>query len=114
MKSVILFMTFLLFTNIYCGYNKLNEIKCANGVCSVKKNSLELKIDSNIGGRITSFSLDGYEFIVQKEEKLEAFGSTIWPSPQSLWNWPPIKIIDREKYSLIESDSVVEMKSQTY
>ncbi len=113
MKSIILFIAFLLFTNIYGGDNKLNEVKCSNGICSIKNNLLELKIDSNNGGRITSFSLNGYEFIVQKEERYEAFGSTFWPSPQSLWNWPPIKTVDREAYSILESNSLIELKSKT-
>jgi hypothetical protein len=35
--------------------------------------------------------LNGYEFIVQKEERYEAFGQIFGRVRNHCWNWPPYK-----------------------
>lgn len=87
------------------------KIAVDEGVYLLKKNNLELKVDANYGGRIVSFKLNGYDFLVSKEENNESFGSTLWPSPQSMWGWPPVKILDSDPYNSKHNDYEVEMES---
>jgi len=47
------------------------------------------EVDPAEGARIVAFSLDGRSVIVPREESPEAYGSTLWTSPQSDWQWPP-------------------------
>lgn len=47
------------------------------------------EIDPVDGACILAFSLGGRSVIVPREESPEAYGSTLWTSPQSDWQWPP-------------------------
>ena len=57
-----------------------------------------MDIDTD-GGRIVSFKLNGHESLVQEGIQV---GSTFWPAPQSLWGWPPPKVLDADEYQIIE------------
>jgi len=46
-------------------------------------------IDAETGGRVTSAQLKGKEVLLQHRDGLLNWGSTFWPAPQSIWNWPP-------------------------
>jgi hypothetical protein len=58
-----------------------------------------MTIDPETGGRIISFKLNDYEFLISRDTNPEAFGSTLWSSPQSFWNWPPPAVLDQEPYN---------------
>jgi hypothetical protein len=95
----------------FTGENSQMKITVNNGVYSLIKNNLELKVDANYGGRIISFKLNGYDFLVSEKENNDSFGSTLWPSPQSMWGWPPVKILDSNPYKSKHNDFNVEMES---
>jgi hypothetical protein len=111
MKKLCLIIIAISVYNIYCGEKNMSIHKNDNGTYSVQKNNLELIINPIFGGRIVSFKMNDYEFLVQEKDNHESFGSTIWPSPQSIWNWPPLKTLDSEPYKVLKDDSVLEIKS---
>jgi hypothetical protein len=63
------------------------------------------------GGRITSFRLKGYEFLTSQDIHPENYGSTLWPSPQSSWNWPPPAVLDNEPYVVERDQDVIQLRS---
>lgn len=64
-------------------------LKITSGNC-------ELVVSVN-GGRIQVFSIDGVNALV--EQGIQT-GSTFWPSPQSLWGWPPPPVLDEQRYDV--------------
>ncbi len=69
--------------------------------------STELIVDSK-GGRITSFKCGEKEFLAGQNINPALFGSTLWPSPQSIWNWPPPAMLDEKEYTYkINDDKLV-------
>ena len=71
-----------------------------------------LEIDPTIGGRITSFSIDGKNFLTDSTINNFNWGSTFWPSPQSEWNWPPSAEIDNKSYTVTFENNQVKMESK--
>lgn len=61
------------------------------------------------GGKVMGFSIDGHNMLVSTHPI--NFGSTLWPSPQSDWNWPPQKAIDSEPYAVEVRGSTIVMTS---
>lgn len=58
------------------------------------------------GGKVVTFSIDGHNMLVRTHPL--NFGSTVWPSPQSDWEWPPLKAIDSEPYSVrVEGSTII-------
>jgi len=51
---------------------------------------LSLAVDPQMGARIASFTYEGKEILkTSRDENNWQWGSTVWTSPQSDWNWPP-------------------------
>ncbi|MBQ0736364.1 DUF4380 domain-containing protein [Aquimarina celericrescens] len=59
----------------------------------------KLIVDPIRGARILSYQYNNQELLIQPEEHSEFYGSTLWPSPQSVWNWPPPKALDKMPYT---------------
>lgn len=57
-----------------------------------------LGVDQNYGARIVSLKYYGKELLSTDKVNKENFGSTLWTSPQSDWNWPPNPIFDAFPY----------------
>lgn len=72
-----------------------------------------LTMDPETGGRIVSFKSDDFEFLSGKDVHPENYGSTFWPSPQSIWNWPPPEALDNCPYSASKKEGTVIMESKT-
>lgn len=70
-----------------------------------------MDIDANCGGRIVSLMHDTTEIISQIEFP-NMFGSTFWTSPQSEWNWPPVREIDTNPYTVEQKDGSLVMTSE--
>ena len=69
---------------------------------------LSLTVSPRNGGRITSLKMKNSEFLSQQSENRLNYGSTLWPSPQSMWNWPPPEILDSNPYTAsVENDTLV-------
>ena len=63
--------------------------------------TLSAKIDE-AGGRLRDFSnlADPHQTILRRAGA--QYGSTVWPSPQLDWGWPPPPILDSQAYDLLE------------
>jgi hypothetical protein len=60
-------------------------------------------VDPTDGGRIVEFSLDGRSVVVPRDESPVAYGSSLWPSPQKAWTWPPPLELDLHAWK-VETD----------
>jgi hypothetical protein len=79
---------------------------------SLESGSNKITVDPAKGGRITSFKINEFEFLAGKNIHPEYYGSTFWPSPQSLWNWPPPGILDSSPYSLEIKNNYIKIISK--
>lgn len=77
--------------------------------------NLYFEVDTALAGRISSWKIDGSEFMFCDWSNSLLSGSTFWPSPQSVWNWPPptaldskpfkSKVVDKKLYCFGSKDS---------
>lgn len=57
-------------------------------------------VDAATGARIVTFSMGGRNLLTAAKDASDInWGSTLWPSPQSDWSWPPPTEIDSGVYS---------------
>jgi hypothetical protein len=62
--------------------------------------NIYFEVDSSFGARISSFKIDDEEILQQSSYVGDyCWGSTLWQSPQSEWNWPPSVELDQDPYS---------------
>jgi len=68
---------------------------------TITRDGLSLTVDPQLGGRITSLTLNGKEVLKTSRDELNLqWGSTAWTSPQSDWEWPPIATFDSEPFTM--------------
>ena len=77
---------------------------------SIKCGNLYFEIDSADGARISSFKLDDKQLLSVGLSSDTQNGSTFWPSPQSVWNWPPLAALDNKPYTSFISDDKITFK----
>jgi hypothetical protein len=65
---------------------------------SITCGDLYFQIDSARGARISSFKHGETELLSLQQSTIHMFGSTFWPSPQSVWGWPPSDNLDNKAY----------------
>ena len=67
------------------------------------------------GGQVVTFSIKGKNILWLSADAPSAcpscFGSTLWTSPQSAWNWPPPPAIDSNLYTVTVTDDTITMVS---
>ena len=83
-------------------------------MCTFTWGSYVLGVDANHGARIVQFSLSGQNILVTQAAGAAQFGATFWPSPQTLWNWPPIATIDTSAYSVSVQGDVLVLTSSSF
>ncbi len=76
---------------------------------TLARDSLKMVVDADKGARIVEFSLDGVNALVEDGANT---GSTFWPSPQSVWSWPPPEEIDSGVYSVELTDNTARLISE--
>lgn len=82
---------------------KIREIE--TGLFEIRLDNISLRVTRD-GGKIISFKLDEQEMLTQKNVH-GMYGSTLWPDPQSSWNWPPPQVLDENAYDGgIKGDSI--------
>ncbi len=70
--------------------------------------NMYFEIDSARGARFTSFKLNDNEIMYVDFKTTDMAGSTFWPSPQSVWNWPPALNLDGNPYKTsIQQNKIV-------
>lgn len=104
-------------------YKKMVEYfkKMSEGVkepsYTLKSGDVVMTIDQSNGAKVTSLKLGDKELLAQHvpakgwQNNVNDYGSTFWPSPQTDWNWPPIKTYDNAPYSVKAGENCVTMTS---
>ncbi len=84
-----------------------------NGLFALVINDLYFEIDATNAGRISAFSLGGKNILSGKNINATNWGTSLWPSPQSAWGWPPSKELDVKPYKISNrSDNLIEVESE--
>ncbi len=97
-----------------CSSKKSTSIsQLANGQYSISHDSLSFLIDPNVGGRVLSAKFNEKELLLQPREELLNYGATLWPAPQSIWNWPPPYAIHYGPYASEIIDNKLILTSET-
>jgi hypothetical protein len=88
-----------------------------NNICQLEVAGATLKVDANRGGKGMSIQYNGQEVLAQHvpgegfRNNDNDWGTTFWPSPQSEWNWPPIKTYDANPYTITQTANSVILTS---
>ncbi len=78
----------------------------------LQSDNLTFEVDPSHGARIIAFRLDDENILTPPSVDPQNYGSTFWPSPQNIWEWPPIAEIDTDPYTVETNSSAVLMKSE--
>ena len=78
----------------------VSPVKGIESKYSISFANIYFEVDTALGGRISSFQLSSAEILNTNASNSLQIGSTFWPSPQSVWKWPPIAALDRKPYSV--------------
>ena len=113
-KSILLVFCLNYFIQTGCNAQaQVNPIaNSGDGSYTLNSGNTKMTIDSKVGGRITSFKFEEYEFLTGKDIHPDSYGSTFWPSPQSMWNWPPLAVLDSEPYQVEDNGKSVKLTSR--
>ncbi len=87
-------------------YNKVSDNEYVYELAPIK-----LKIDPAKGARIVEFSYRNKNLFTSPEINAINYGATLWPSPQSLWVWPPIATLDSAAYQVKQAGNNVKFIS---
>ena len=79
---------------------------------ALELDGLRLEVNPRVGGRVTSFSLDGQDVLTGADVDADSYGSTFWTSPQSDWDWPPPAEVDRAPYSVADDGDLADALRQ--
>lgn len=66
-----------------------------NNSFSLIAGDLSVSVDGSAAGRVSRLTLGGKEFLSGSDVSVSNWGATHWPSPQSLFNWPPPDAFDK-------------------
>lgn len=105
----------MIFTIFICASDKKNGNSCMqknDSVLSLTSGDVSFSIDPSVGGRILTFEINGFDFLTGKSVNQDNYGSTLWPSPQSDWSWPPPAILDAGEYNVESKSDPVMMMSK--
>jgi len=69
--------------------------------------AISFEVDPTTGGRVTSLKFDGRELLTGPDVEPINYGSTFWPSPQSVWFWPPPPEWDSAPYEVQRDGSTL-------
>lgn len=111
-KNLIYAVVILQFLVHSCAVSqKIKPVKNNESKYSFSFANLYFEVDASIGGRVSSFKNDGKEILNFDEKHLLHSGSTFWPGPQSVWQWPPIAVLDNQPYQVNISDNELTLTS---
>ena len=73
---------------------------------------LQARVDVKNGGRLEALSLNGENILSGKDVNSNNWGTSLWPSPQSAWGWPPSQQLDNLPYAVISDPTEIIIRSQ--
>ncbi len=62
---------------------------------------LEVRISPTTGGRLATLRYRGVDLVLPRGRVPGFWGDTFWPSPQSLFDWPPPRVLDGDAYEVL-------------
>ena len=81
------------------------EVAAENDYLTISSGPLSLSVDLNVGARVASFTYNGKEVLkTSRDADNWQWGSTVWVSPQSSWNWPPTPTFDQNSFSSVTEE----------
>jgi len=84
-----------------------------NNFCQFTVGNVFFEAAALQGARISSFKIDDTEIIYNNQTNgASTWGSVMWSSPQSEWNWPPIETLDSKPYTFEVQDNRCRMTSE--
>lgn len=75
---------------------KFHDLRCLISPSGARR----LTVDLALGAHVVTFALCGRNALAHGTAEI---GSTLWPSPQSLWGWPPPSVLDKAPYEPLPS-----------
>lgn len=85
-----------------------------SGLYTYSVGDSSMTINPADGGRVTSFIIEGHETLMQPVVPADPDihdGSVFWPSPQTLFDWPPPPEIDSDAYTVLVSEDQLTLTS---
>lgn len=70
---------------------KFHDLRCLISPSGARR----VTVDLAMGAHVVTFALRGRNALAHGTAEI---GSTLWPSPQSLWGWPPPPVLDKAPY----------------
>jgi len=67
--------------------------------------SVQAQFRPSEGGRLASLSYRGVELVLPPGRVPGYYGDTFWPSPQSLFDWPPPPVLDAAPYEILDQST---------
>jgi hypothetical protein len=84
-----------------------------NGLYAFDFHNVYFEADAANGGRIRAFSYEGKNMLSAASVNAINWGTSLWPSPQSAWGWPPSQTLDAAPYNGgIKDDKTIELISE--
>jgi hypothetical protein len=75
---------------------------------------VRFEVDPEVGGRVTSFRLGGFDVLTGPDIDAHNYGSTFWTSPQKDWGWPPPLEVDRSPYDVLTERDALTLASDRH
>ncbi len=85
--------------------------KVGDSAYTISFAGLQATIDYKNGGRLEAFLLNGENILSGKKVNAGNWGTSLWPSPQSAWGWPPSQQLDNLAYTVVRDSGEVVLKS---
>jgi len=78
-----------------------------NGIYSINLKGIVLEANPQAGGRISALKIGDRNFLTGRDINATYWGSSLWPSPQHIWNSANLAELDNEPYTAaIENNSI--------
>jgi len=95
-------------------FGQLQKPTQNGNIFTFQNKNVVMEIDKSYGGRIKSVKINSIEFLYQNCDFASAYttcGSTLWPSPESSWGYPPPQTLDHYAYTGGIKDNSVFLRS---
>jgi hypothetical protein len=118
MKNIIKVSTFVAIAallSLKSAAQTISPIKDATGKYGFTIANVYFEVNPALGGRITSLKIDTTQILylatLNQPNGSDNAGSTFWPSPQSVWNWPPPLALNYSAYKVLSSEGKLAIQS---
>ncbi len=106
---------------LLAGISIINEaqtvkpVKNSNGSYGFTFANVYFEVSPKLGGRVSSLKVDTTQILylatINDANGSDGAGSVFWPSPQSIWNWPPPVELNYNAFTAYPTDSNIMVSS---